>query len=487
MVSLYEVDPLLNRRSSVPPGIKRRPRQTNRVSVVIPALNEAATIASVVAFASRRTLVDEVIVVDDGSIDGTPELAASAGARVITSTMLGKGASMEDGLRVARNELLLYLDGDLQGLAPDLVERMSLPLLRGEADFVKARFQRPGGRVTALTAKPLLRTYFPELSGFDQPLSGIMAARRSLLQTLRFENDYGVDVGLLIDAARSKARLAEVDVGDLKHDSHPLSFLEEMATQVARTILGRAACCGRLRESYMRDVQEAERHHAGTLEGFLAKTGAAQRVALFDMDGTLLNGRFIQELAVRTGRTEGLGKYLDNFSLPPESRTQAIGVLFSGVDRAIFEETAREIPLMEGAVDTVVGLRKAGYCVGIVTDSFQLVAEIVRRRVFADFALGNLMRFKSGKATGLVTLSPAMFHDNGCPEHRFCKANVVQNVVEKLGVTPENMLSVGDGRNDICMLRATGTSVAFQPKAAETARAAQRVLNSDLSEVLAFI
>ena len=486
MLSYYEVDGATmcgtpNR------GWTEWPPEKGRLSVIIPALNEAETIASVVAFANRSPLVDEIIVVDDGSIDGTPELAAAAGARVITSTMLGKGASMEDGMRAATNEWLLYLDGDLQGLAPDLIERMTLPLIAGEADFVKAKFRRAEGRVTSLTARPLLRTYFPELSRFDQPLSGIMAARRSLLTTLRFENDYGVDVGLLIDAARAKARLAEVDVGELKHNSHPLGFLEEMATQVARTILGRASCCGRLRDSYMQDVMEAERHSEATLETFLSKTKGAQRLALLDMDGTLLNGRFVQELGERTGRSEHLATYLDNHSITPELRTQAIGSVFAGVERDTFEGIAREIPLMQGAVEAVVGLRKAGFCVGILTDSYQVVADIVRRRVFANFALGNLMRFKRGKATGVVTLAPAMFHENGCPEHPFCKANVIAHLVEKLGVLQEDILSVGDGRNDVCMLRATGKSVAFQPKALETAQAAQRVLNANLAEVLAFI
>src|SRR5690349_13432792 len=93
-----------------------------KISVVIPALNESATIASVVRFAKRSPNVDEVIVVDDGSIDGTPELASRAGARVITSTLLGKGASMQDGLREANGELVVYLDGDLKGLRRDLIE-----------------------------------------------------------------------------------------------------------------------------------------------------------------------------------------------------------------------------------------------------------------------------------------------------------------------------------------------------------------------------
>lgn len=89
---------------------------SDRVSVIIPVLNESARIASVVAFALQSPLVAEVIVVDDGSIDGTPELAREAGAKVITSTLLGKGASMEDGLNAAQHEILLYLDGDLTGL-----------------------------------------------------------------------------------------------------------------------------------------------------------------------------------------------------------------------------------------------------------------------------------------------------------------------------------------------------------------------------------
>src|SRR6186713_1226328 len=99
-----------------------------RVSVIVPALNESETISAVVQFANRSPLVDEVIVIDDGSIDGTPELAQGAGARVVTSTILGKGASMEDGMRVAKNEILVYLDGDLTGLNDDLIERMVQPI-----------------------------------------------------------------------------------------------------------------------------------------------------------------------------------------------------------------------------------------------------------------------------------------------------------------------------------------------------------------------
>ena len=132
-----------------------------KISVVIPALNESATITSVVLYALSSPIVDEVIVVDDGSIDDTAELASLAGARVITSTMLGKGVSMEDGTSAARNEIVPFLDADLIGLEENAIEKMAAPIIRNHSDFVKAKFTRNAGRVTVLTAKPLLRTYFP--------------------------------------------------------------------------------------------------------------------------------------------------------------------------------------------------------------------------------------------------------------------------------------------------------------------------------------
>lgn len=152
------------------------------VSVIIPALNESSRIRWVVEFARRASLVNEVIVVDDGSVDGTPQIAKRAGARVITSGFLGKGSSMEDGLRASKCPIVLYLDGDLAGLDDGLVEKMCRPLLDDQADFVKACFRRKVGRVTALTARPLLQVFLPEYAHFTEPLGGIIAAKRETLE-----------------------------------------------------------------------------------------------------------------------------------------------------------------------------------------------------------------------------------------------------------------------------------------------------------------
>jgi phosphoserine phosphatase len=455
------------------------------ISVIIPVLNESPTVASVVNFARQAPGVSEVIVVDDGSIDGTPELAAQAGARVVTSTLLGKGASMEDGVWAAQNEIVLFLDGDLCGLPVDLVSRVTTPILEQGADFVKAQFSRSAGRVTMLTARPLLKTFFPELNHIEQPLGGIVASRRSLLRNLRFETDYGVDVALLLDVAMSGATVAQVDIGHIEHDNQALDALGDMAKQVVRVILDRASRYGRLELQQVREIDEVERRAQAEIDIMLKNVGQAERLALFDMDGTLLKGRYVVSLAQRTNKVGDLNELLDRDDIPADDRTRRIAALFVGIPKDVFEEVARSVPLMPGAAELVIGLRKFGYRVGVVSDSFFVATDTVRRRVFADFSIAHLKKFRGGIATGDVTLSPAMQHPTGCKLHRLCKLNVLLHMCEQLGLGTENVLAVGDGDPDVCMLAAAGTSVAFQPKSECVQNASRYVVSGNLSEILA--
>ena len=454
------------------------------ISVIIPVLNESPTVASVVEFAKSSPGVTEVIVIDDGSIDGTPELAQEAGARVVTSTLLGKGASMEDGAWAASNEILVYLDGDLSKLRQDVVECMTAPILKGNVDFVKAKFSRSAGRVTMLTARPLIQTFFPELAKFEQPLGGIIAVRRPILRKLRFETDYGVDIGLLIDVAAMGAKIEEVDIGHIEHDSQALEQLGDMAKQVVRVILDRASRYGRLDMQQVREVEEVERRAQAEMSMILQRLGQPERLAIFDMDGTLLKGRFIINLAQRTGKTNYLNRYLDSSDLSSTERTEKIASLFKDVPKTVFEEAALSISLMNGATEIVIALRKAGYRVGIVSDSFRVATEIVRRRVFADFSIAHMMRFHKGIASGEVMISPAMRHEQGCQEHGICKKNVLLHLCEHLGLTPDKVIAVGDSDPDSCMVREAGIGIAFQPKSPTFAAAADYVFEESLMEIL---
>ncbi len=453
-------------------------------TVVIPALNEARNIEFVIELAKRSPAVGEIIVVDDGSIDDTRDCALRSGARVVTSSLLGKGASMEDGFLESNGDIVVYLDGDLRGLASDLIERLVEPIQDGSADFVKARFSRSAGRVTTLTAKPLMETFFPELAYFAQPLGGIIAVRRSALEQLTFEADYGVDLALLIDARFLGLRLAEVDIGHLEHDSQTLEALGKMAKQVARALLHRAEKHGRLHIRQVREVEEIERQTNAEFAVVLNRMEGGGRLALIDMDGTLLRDRSIIALGKKTGRLEQILPYLDNPALSPQVRAKKIAGCLKGIPKSTFVELARSLPLSDGAAETVVALRKQGFRVGIVSDSFCIFTEIIRRRVFADFSVANLLRFEDGFASGQLSIAPIFQHPAGCGEHEFCKRNVLLHLEEKLAICSSRVLAIGDSANDVCLLRHAGFGVAFEPKSEEVELAANVVIRGDLRQAL---
>ncbi|HEU4858806.1 MAG TPA: glycosyltransferase, partial [Chitinophagaceae bacterium] len=183
------------------------------ISVIIPALNEEKTIGNVIKFCLNDPLVAEVIVVDDKSTDNTAQVAFKSGAKVVVSEIRGKGISMKDGIREAYNELIVFLDGDIDPYPVKTIRNLVDPILDGKADFVKGAFARNGGRVTELVAKPLLNILFSGLSNFSQPLSGMIAGKKSFFRKVDFFNDYGVDIGILIDMYLMKARVTEANIG----------------------------------------------------------------------------------------------------------------------------------------------------------------------------------------------------------------------------------------------------------------------------------
>lgn len=450
-------------------------------TVVIPALNEAARIADVVRHALADPATAEVIVVDDSSIDDTAALARQAGAEVVTSSMLGKGASMRDGVSRARCDLVVYLDGDLSGLRPLIVTDLCRPLLRNEADFVKARFGRTGGRVTELTAKPMLKVFFPELAHFAQPLGGLIAARASLLKALPFEDGYGVDVGLLIDAHGAGARLAEVDIGSLEHDSQPLPDLTAMANEISRVIYTRARAAGRLHMQQIAAMYETQRQATATLDYVITRRRGRSRLILLDMDGTVTPARYVQELARATGQQDALAKLLDGGD-DAATRSERIAALFKFVHRQHFERVAHALPIRPGVIACVNRLRRAGFMVGLVSDSYFVAAEILRRRIFADFALAHTLQFDGEVCSGELRLNAAFLPlrpSRGAPP---CKSHVLQRFRRDAGEPPlETVWAVGDNVNDLEMLREADRAFVIEPKTVTLARDAdaQRIETFD--------
>ncbi|HII84617.1 MAG TPA: glycosyltransferase [Methanobacterium subterraneum] len=224
----------------------RSSKKPMTVSVILPAYNEEKTVASVIKTVQALNYVDEIIVVNDGSLDDTEQVAKEAGATVISHTKnRGKGAAIKTGFKNSKGDVVVFMDADLQKLVPKQVDKMIQPILNDEADVTKTKFKREAGRVTELTAKPLLSFFFPEIK-FEQPLSGQFAAKRSFLNNIQLEDDYGVDVGIVLDADVMGVRVKEVDIGNISHSMSSLYELNIVATEVVRTIVDRANSYGRI-------------------------------------------------------------------------------------------------------------------------------------------------------------------------------------------------------------------------------------------------
>jgi glucosyl-3-phosphoglycerate synthase len=240
------------------------------VSVCLPARDEERTIGPILErLVPLRELgaVDQIAVVDRSS-DDTAAIARRLGVEVYDQEalapelgpVLGKGDAMWRALRVLNGDVVCFLDADSEQFGAHYACGLLGPLLchRG-ISFVKGFYRRPfrvgdltlpdgGGRVTELTARPLLNLFYPELAGVQQPLAGEIAARRGLLEQLPFATGYGVDIALLIDAYRAVGleTLAQVDL-DVRQNAHqPLLELGPMAHAVLRAVASRLEREGRL-------------------------------------------------------------------------------------------------------------------------------------------------------------------------------------------------------------------------------------------------
>jgi glucosyl-3-phosphoglycerate synthase len=253
--------------------VARKRAQGLTISLVLPARNEHETIRGVVeaGMTLAGELVDEVVVLDGASTDGTAELAAAAGAAVRQDSeiltefgrALGKGDALWRSLTITSGDIVAFVDTDIRNPDPRFVWGIVAPLLLDdEIGFVKGFYDRPlevggvlqpsgGGRVTELMARPLLNLFWPTLAGLVQPLSGEYAGRRSVLERVPFFTGYGVEIGLLIDvlAACGVDAIAQVDVGRRVHRNQDLQGLSRMSFAIAQVAMQRLSASQRVQLS----------------------------------------------------------------------------------------------------------------------------------------------------------------------------------------------------------------------------------------------
>jgi glucosyl-3-phosphoglycerate synthase len=191
------------------------------VSVCFPARDEARTVGGLVEVVRRDlmervSVVDEILVIDDHSTDGTAEVALAAGAKVVDAAALlpeygaghGKGEALWKSVYASTGDVLVWCDADIVNFDDRFVRGLLGPLLvEPQVQFVKGFYRRPeadglgGGRVTELVARPLLSLFFPDMAEIVQPLAGEFAARRAAVEQVPFVEGYGVDLAILLDVA----------------------------------------------------------------------------------------------------------------------------------------------------------------------------------------------------------------------------------------------------------------------------------------------
>ncbi len=238
--------------------------QNVTISLALPALNEEETVGKVIqtvksALMDEVRILDEIVLMDSDSSDRTREIASELGIPVhIHQETLpqygsrpGKGEALWKSIYVTHGDILVWIDTDIVNIHPRFIYGLLGPLLLNpRLKFVKGFYRRPikvgdriqaggGGRVTELTARPLLNLFYPELSGLIQPLSGEYGGRRSALEQLPFSSGYGVEIGLLIDIVErfGLQAIAQVDLRERIHHNQPLESLSKMSFAIIQTVI----------------------------------------------------------------------------------------------------------------------------------------------------------------------------------------------------------------------------------------------------------
>jgi glucosyl-3-phosphoglycerate synthase len=429
------------------------------VTVIIPSLNEEETIKQVIDLVNSSTIVDEILVIDDKSKDETIKKASLPNVKIYTSPTQGKGGSMRDGMLLAKNEVIVYLDADIMTYPSDVVELLAKPILDDEADIVKSCFERQAGRVTELVAKPLLSILFPDLAKFSQPLSGMIGARKSWLKRIDIENDYGVDIGILLDMYALGARIKEVNIGRIENRMQTWGQLGKMSREVAGAILKRAR---KVEVSNLETLENISIIRSQMDYSIRESLLGMDKMIIFDMDNTLLEGSFITTAANEFNFRDELIKIVTEYS-NPYTRTKSIARLMK--DRSIDEilGVVDRIKIIDDAPMVIKELKKKGYICGIISDSYDVVTNHIKNKLKMDFSIANELEFSKSIATGEVKVPSAfMKNENSICSHDFCKANVLRQLAENYKIDIKNIIAVGDSENDICIVKESGIGIAFR-------------------------
>ena len=247
--------------------VEKKQQKNLKISLCLPTLNEEKTIAKEIIIMkselmARYPLVDEIVVIDSGSMDETVEIAKSYGADVYDANQIlphlekfkGKGENLWKALYITKGDIIIYLDADIKNIHHRFAYGLIGPLLLYDhIKYAKAFYDRPiaigknkirptgGGRVTELVIRPLFSLFFPELTQIIQPLSGEYAGYREIFDKIAFPIGYGIETSMILDIYRKWGLdvIAQVDLDRRIHRNQDTKALGRMSFAILKTFINR--------------------------------------------------------------------------------------------------------------------------------------------------------------------------------------------------------------------------------------------------------
>lgn len=433
-----------------------------KVSVIIPAFNEARTVCGVIKEVLKLREVFEVILVDDGSTDKTNEKIAifKSNERFTYFTHRknrGKGAALRTGVLKAKKDIILLLDADLMNITTAKIRKIINPVLKDEVDIARAGFKLARGRVTEMAVKPMMSILFPHLK-FDQPISGQICAKKNFLEKISFENRWGVDIGILFDAIQIGARMVEVNIGKLEHKARKDNEKAEMAQQVLETMIKKA---GLIQHKY--------------------------KLVIFSLENILVSISQIKKMF----NILGVGKEIEELRLKYESGdisfvdyTIESAKLLKGKDVRHIEEQALRLQFIKYTREVVAALQKRKYKVAIISSNFSPIVYPIARILGVDLIDCISLESHNSKLTGnIYTRSAGRWLEENA-EVSFAKA--FRSILRRAKTKPLQSIIVSNTEKCGSIFSKAGLSVSFRPKDKSIKEIANKTI-SILPELLAIL
>lgn len=435
-----------------------------KFSAVVPAYNEAERCEHVICELLKTDKLGELIFVDDGSTDNTETVVQKYKGNPLFVYIkhpnnLGKGAALKTGVNAAKNDIVLFLDADLENITSEKISKIVLPVINDKVDVSRGAFTRERGRVTEYAVKPMMQILFPE-SHYKQPISGQVCAKKEFLKKINFEDRYGVDIGILFDAIQEGQRIIEVDIGELIHKANSESNIAEMSRQVLETMIRKA---GLIQHKY--------------------------KLIVFTLDETLIARSVLKDIYVNLGLGDKVKRSNNQLMHNEISSGQYIKNMAKALKGAKIEEIDKVVskaPLTQYAVEVIGALQRRKYKVAIISSNFSPIVQCIAKRlgISQDSVDCIYLEQKDGKLTGKISpASQKRWFDKGGDIvfgpafKRILRINKTKTI---------ETIMVANSPKATPLQNTVGLSIAYNPKNKKLRSAADKTINI-LAEILALV